>query len=241
MGNIRWDISFTINNIYDRPEKFHASADCLPLYSPRMRDRKLIVEGVIVGKVRVAFPILLESLQLLIGFKSRQDGILVLEDLIQALKRDHTPCVYGSGHAQAIGLTPFAPSDFQNLSHILAGFEAYRTWHNLRWVRAFYRRLGKYDYVVSYFRGIASLCGGRSFFVTEDGYYGLAPWITEPGDICCVLLGSDVPFMLRSNEPQGNEETYKLVGECYLHGYMNGEAIEGMHNGRLQRTLFNIS
>jgi Heterokaryon incompatibility protein (HET) len=65
-------------------------------------------------------------------------------------------------------------------------------------------------------------CEGRVFFITEKGYYGLGPWIAKPGDICCVFLGANVPFILRPGQ-KSNE--FKLVGESYTHGIMSGEAL----------------
>lgn len=41
----------------------------------------------------------------------------------------------------------------------------------------------------------------------------------RPGDVCHVFQGARVPFILREAE----EQMYKLVGEAYLHGIMNGE------------------
>lgn len=46
---------------------------------------------------------------------------------------------------------------------------------------------------------------------------GLAPRGTKSGDLTCVLEGGDVPVILR---PDGKE--FVLVGECYVHGIMDG-------------------
>ena len=67
------------------------------------------------------------------------------------------------------------------------------------------------------------VCDGRCFLVTRNGYFGLGPWIARPGDLCCVLLGATVPFVLRSADDQGTR--HKLVGEAYVHGLMRGEAV----------------
>jgi hypothetical protein len=61
---------------------------------------------------------------------------------------------------------------------------------------------------------------GRSFLVTDGGLYGLGPWVARPGDLCCVLRGARVPFVLRRT---GREGFYRLVGEAYAHGFMRGE------------------
>ncbi len=49
---------------------------------------------------------------------------------------------------------------------------------------------------------------------------GLGPAILRKGDLCCVLFGAQVPFILRSVG-----ENYQLVGETYVHGIMKGEAM----------------
>ncbi|KAF2109649.1 heterokaryon incompatibility protein-domain-containing protein [Lophiotrema nucula] len=71
----------------------------------------------------------------------------------------------------------------------------------------------------------------RRFFVTKAGRMGLGPHTTQPGDKIFVLWGGDVPFILRANTerpherecPQDTTETcMTLVGDCYLHGVMDG-------------------
>jgi hypothetical protein len=62
-------------------------------------------------------------------------------------------------------------------------------------------------------------CKGRTFFVTRDGYYGLGPWLTKPGDECHIINGTRVPFVLR----QAEGGMVKLLGESYVHGIMHGE------------------
>jgi hypothetical protein len=69
----------------------------------------------------------------------------------------------------------------------------------------------------------AALSQGRSCFTTREGYIGFAPSGVKAGDIICVLLGCDVPMILRPNE----EERFSIVGECYCHGIMDGAALLG--------------
>ncbi|KAK6451755.1 hypothetical protein FP744_10008006 [Trichoderma asperellum] len=52
--------------------------------------------------------------------------------------------------------------------------------------------------------------------------FGLAPKEAEEGDLVCILLGCTVPVILRPIEDLG---MYKLVGEAYVHGVMDGEAM----------------
>ncbi|MCJ1458322.1 hypothetical protein MMC28_008693 [Mycoblastus sanguinarius] len=63
---------------------------------------------------------------------------------------------------------------------------------------------------------------GRRFCVTRDGYMGLVPARASKGDDVCVFLGGTVPFLTRKTDG-GNGS---LVGECYIHGLMDGEALD---------------
>ncbi|KAK2761021.1 het domain-containing protein [Colletotrichum kahawae] len=73
----------------------------------------------------------------------------------------------------------------------------------------------------------------RKFARTRDGYYVLGPRVMEPGDVICVLYGGKMPFCLR---PWG-KKNYLLVGECYVHGIMDGEIIDG---ARSAENVFDI-
>ena len=47
----------------------------------------------------------------------------------------------------------------------------------------------------------------------------------QENDIICILYGCSVPVVLRKQEVEG-ESFWELVGECYVHGMMDGEAME---------------
>ena len=64
------------------------------------------------------------------------------------------------------------------------------------------------------------VASNRRFFSTIGGYMGLGPSRMRPGDTICVFLGGAVPWVIRQDG-----EDYVLVGECYVHGLMNGEAM----------------
>ena len=74
-----------------------------------------------------------------------------------------------------------------------------------------------------YSAGVWRFCNGRSLFMTEEGYIGLAPRAAKAGDCVCVLLGSNRPFLLH---PIGTNQ-YQIVGQCYAYGIMSGEALLG--------------
>ncbi|KAI0433461.1 heterokaryon incompatibility protein-domain-containing protein [Xylaria sp. FL1042] len=61
----------------------------------------------------------------------------------------------------------------------------------------------------------------RRFCCTEESRLASVPGKTKVGDKICVLYGGKTPYVIR---PHGNGR-YKLVGICYLHGMMHGEAL----------------
>lgn len=74
-----------------------------------------------------------------------------------------------------------------------------------------------------------AIAGGRSLFKTSDNLIGLAPKSAKPNDTVWFFPGSKVPFVLRYR----GEKQYEVIGEAYLHGFMQGE-LENVH-GPLER------
>lgn len=69
---------------------------------------------------------------------------------------------------------------------------------------------------------MAIVTSERSFIITDHGFLGMAPDDSKPGDVVCVFQGGEVPFVLR---PKENDQ-WELIGECYLHGIMEGKAVK---------------
>lgn len=53
----------------------------------------------------------------------------------------------------------------------------------------------------------------------------MAPPGAQKGDVICILFGCSVPVVLRKLE---RSDEFVLIGECFLDGCMNGEAIQGL-------------
>ncbi|KAM5354795.1 hypothetical protein ACJ41O_001441 [Fusarium nematophilum] len=64
----------------------------------------------------------------------------------------------------------------------------------------------------------------RRLGATSRGYLGLFPERAREGDVMYVLENCTVPFVMRSAERHGGK--LRLVGECYVDGIMEGEAVE---------------
>ena len=73
---------------------------------------------------------------------------------------------------------------------------------------------------------------GRAFFTTNQGYMGLGyPGIEEQDEVW-VLYGGQVPFILRRQPDRPNRPGtyyYSFVSDCYLDGFMKGEAFESTY------------
>jgi hypothetical protein len=109
----------------------------------------------------------------------------------------------------------------------------------------FYSRLpgnaSVHDSVPEFDRSVRTATLGRAFFVIEEGRFGLGPSTLAVGDDICVLLGGTVPFVLRPKPMRrlpGQAEIYLLVGDCYVHGIMDGEA---MKMGHLQEETLRLA
>ena len=63
----------------------------------------------------------------------------------------------------------------------------------------------------------------RLLSISKEGHICLLPYAAVEGDVVCVILGCNSPLLLR---PLSNGN-YTVVGECYIHGFMNGEALLG--------------
>ena len=60
----------------------------------------------------------------------------------------------------------------------------------------------------------------RLFFTTVSGYIGLGPKVMREDDVVVILSGGEWPFILR---PCG--AAYQFIGQSYVHGIMDGEAV----------------
>ncbi|KAJ4298934.1 hypothetical protein N0V90_004177 [Kalmusia sp. IMI 367209] len=74
---------------------------------------------------------------------------------------------------------------------------------------------------------------------------GLCPYTARIGDIIVVLIGGNVPFLIRrqpfNDDTQDIAAQYGFVGECFVQRYMNGRAIDEWRNGQLRMEQFQLA
>jgi hypothetical protein len=81
--------------------------------------------------------------------------------------------------------------------------------------------------VVSNAEQVITRCRDRRVAYTEKKRLALVPLVAESGDVCCIVQGTDIPVILRRT----SRDTYKLVGDSYIHGVMDGEMMSSADSG----------
>ncbi|KAK3178136.1 hypothetical protein OEA41_000269 [Lepraria neglecta] len=76
----------------------------------------------------------------------------------------------------------------------------------------------------SYAQIVKPACIKRQLFRTSNGFLGLGSESLRVGDEVVIATGSDVPLILRL--VAGKPKTFQFVGAAYVHGIMQGEALE---------------
>ena len=96
-------------------------------------------------------------------------------------------------------------------------------------------------------RRVFYTCHQRSFLVTEQSLLALVPRRTRSGDFIMVFEGANVPHVIRMISPDGggyNIESsvpkFELIGECYVHGRMQGSAVDELDMGNFEALMFHL-
>jgi hypothetical protein len=82
--------------------------------------------------------------------------------------------------------------------------------------------------MVTFLDRVQRVTWNRTFFLSRGTqskpcFFGLGPSKAKERDVICILFGCSVPVILRESSDESG--CYDFVGECYVHGMMDGEAI----------------
>lgn len=87
-----------------------------------------------------------------------------------------------------------------------------------------------------YLRSVYSYTKNRALVRTDEGYIGLAPSDAKVGDTILAILSSGSFTVVRP--APGNKDRYHVVGEAFLYGLNNGEAVLGPLPDHIRAELF---
>ena len=90
-----------------------------------------------------------------------------------------------------------------------------------------------------YISNVFAIFERRKYIATTNGRVGVAPRTCRIGDIICVFQGARLPFVLRPNDDKGT--TFSFVGDCYVYGLMESEALGMVEEGKLRFTDFVVT
>jgi hypothetical protein len=78
-------------------------------------------------------------------------------------------------------------------------------------------------------------CEGRLLAITQSGFLGLVPLSAEVSDEIYLLAGGQVFYVLRPHD-----DHFRFIGESYVHGLMDGEAMELLEKDEVQLRIVRI-
>lgn len=79
----------------------------------------------------------------------------------------------------------------------------------------------------------------RCLFVTEQGWIGSGQQVSSVGDEVCIFFGGGTPFVVHQL-PSASESIYRLCGSSYVHGIMQGEAVNMWRDGHFESQTFKL-
>jgi hypothetical protein len=80
------------------------------------------------------------------------------------------------------------------------------------------------------------LCFGNRLGATAKGRGAIIPWAAQKDDKVAIFCGDEVPYIIRETKNTGG---YILIGDCFVDGIMDGEAVsECRANGEAPSTLW---
>ncbi|KAK3371058.1 hypothetical protein B0T24DRAFT_627707 [Lasiosphaeria ovina] len=76
-----------------------------------------------------------------------------------------------------------------------------------------------------FLREAGELASGKRIVLSSHGDIGLGFSTVRKGDVLCIILGSKLPCVLRRGRhgSSSGQCLYRLVGQCYLDGWMDGD------------------
>lgn len=210
-----------ISSLYLK-DLYHASGASSPITRFSDNLSTLTARGAIIDHIKVVDTTNFEETTVL-------DGVDKIENtVLRALAEVLTPEVNPDDLSDAFWRTLIANSTLFAESpapaidglkfQILRGQVAVPTDFEVDTMESFSRRVA---YTWPLLPNIITKLRNRRLFITRSGRMGIGPSHMQEFDQVCILMGSDMPLILRDEN-----EHHRFIGDSYVHGIMNGEALE---------------
>lgn len=207
---VRWNVSVVLNDISRHPQLYRATPPhWAPDLSKAIAGNRLELPGTIVDRVSQAYSIVVTS--------TREVSLRFI-DVSNTSRNLSWPSILGEFPNR-----PDAPSAI--LKTLCARDDLDPS------------TLSTSENVQRFQKEVKDISINRCLFATNKGGFGIGPLITRPGDVCCVIFGADVPFVLR---PSADISAFRLLGEAFVHGVMNGEVEGALQSGQVVRQTITI-
>jgi hypothetical protein len=80
----------------------------------------------------------------------------------------------------------------------------------------------------------------RRFVVGKRGIMALVPGETDIGDMICIILGHHLPLVLRKVKTKAKTQAFVLIGEASVDGYMTGQGVAELNEGKWKAKGFSV-
>ena len=110
----------------------------------------------------------------------------------------------------------------------------------MSWTGETPKRVIPYGEARQYYKSLVKHALNRRFFITKKGHLASGPKEMRLDDLICVVFGSKIPVILRKSVGKGNsgQPCFELIGGAYVHGIMEGEALEALGEGHCEPQKF---
>ncbi|KAB5523881.1 heterokaryon incompatibility protein-domain-containing protein [Coniochaeta sp. 2T2.1] len=241
---VRWNVGSTLNNIHIHPAAPYRACGSRTASELSLAGDILQVHGLQFDTVKEVY-----QLEYRTGYQIRSTNQSTgqqgkIHDLLTQANILTVPTPYFEPQALALAQTlcagRVAKEDEHNFVH---AWNAFRVW-NEEGLKKMNMAPVKNVMVDKLWHQMTSVCRGRALIVTSKGHFGLAPPCSKVGDVCSVFDGGIVPFLLRPIQSADMETQlrgdHRLLGEAYIHGVMQGEAVSMLERGEAVERVFNI-
>jgi hypothetical protein len=80
----------------------------------------------------------------------------------------------------------------------------------------------------------------RRFVVGKRGIIALVPGEADNGDMICIILGHRLPLILRRMKIKGKTQAFMLIGDGSVDGYMTGQGVTELKEGKWKTKGFSL-